>query len=126
VDQMTISTEERPGAVILRLRGAAGMWAAGDLELAVDDVLARKTPLAILEMSGLDFVASIAMGQFLRLATSQRDSGGRAAAAAPPREIELALRRGRIDSLLPIYPSLDAALAGAPAGPPPVDRAARA
>lgn len=111
---MTIITEDRPGAVILRLRGSAGMWAAGDLERAVDGVIARTPPLAVIDMSGLDFVASLAMGQFMRLATTQRGRGASTAAAAPSREIELALRRGRLDTLIPIYPTLEAALGAAP------------
>lgn len=124
MDEIGIITEDVPGAVVLRLRGAAGMWAVAELERAVDAAIARRAPLAVLEVSGLDFVASLAMGQFLRLATSQRDAGGRTAAAGPSREIELALRRGRLDALIPIYPTLREALEGGAAAGAGGDRPA--
>ncbi len=114
--ELSVVTEVRPGAVVLRLRGSAGMWAVEDLRRAIDGAIAAKQPLVVLELSGLEFVASLGMGEFLRLAAAQRDAGGRAAAAGPPPEIARALRRARIDALIPICADLGEALALSPTG----------
>ncbi|MBL8991670.1 MAG: STAS domain-containing protein [Phycisphaerae bacterium] len=81
------------------------------LERQVNRLTASRPGLVVLDLSGLTFLASMAVGQFVMLARSLKGWGGSVRVATPSNDVRLVLERCRLSDTLPVFPSIDAALA---------------
>jgi anti-anti-sigma factor len=89
---LTVTIADLTHAVVVRLEGSASFNNLDRLQLALIRLVARRTPLAVLDLSGLTFIASLAMGV---LVTFRRDLGrwgGRVRVAGARPEIYEALQ----------------------------------
>jgi anti-anti-sigma factor len=60
--RIEVGIDEGPGEVVVRLGGEAGVGQAGELTAALLRLSAARTPLLTLDLSGLRFISSLAMG----------------------------------------------------------------
>ena len=67
-----LTLTEVAGGVLLRLEGEARMLTVDQMQSAFVPLVARQVPLAVLDLSGLTFLASLAMGA---LVAFRRDLG---------------------------------------------------
>lgn len=109
-EPLTISVEKVPLATIVRLKGSAALGAITELDAALNRIAADRPMLVVMDLSGVDFLASLAMGQFVALHKSLKYHGGRMVLAGPSGNVLDALHLARLGSLIPILPSVDAAL----------------
>ena len=119
---MEVELETLPQAVVLRIRGSAGITEAKALRVALGSLLHQKPQAIVIDMSGLHYVASVAVSAVaagLCRTASDRD---RIRLAAPSTSVLDVLTRTRVTACVRVFPSVAAALAagqstGGPAGP---------
>jgi anti-sigma B factor antagonist len=110
---------ESNGAVIVRLAGELDVGFVEQLEKRFTELLESRPKMVVIDLAGAQMLSSVAMGAILRLHTALRASGGRMSLVTVPATVLAALRRARIDLLIPVHASVDAALAAKPAQPAP-------
>jgi anti-sigma B factor antagonist len=112
---LSVSLQSRADAVVLDLRGAAGLDEIELLDAAVSAALEGNPRVVVLQLAGMYFVTSLAIRAFLRLHNAQRERGGFVRIAGATADLEDVLRRTEIHRVIPLFPSIDAALAPPPA-----------
>jgi N-acetylglucosaminyldiphosphoundecaprenol N-acetyl-beta-D-mannosaminyltransferase len=100
---------------IVRVVGSLTVANYGAFNKLVEQALAS-TPFILINMSETRFLDSAAIGSLVHFAKRARDAGGELALVQVPAAVRTALSMLRLIEFLTIYPSLDAALAAAPAG----------
>jgi anti-anti-sigma factor len=94
---------------IARLIGAADVSGSPELDRKLLALTAQRPKLLILDLSGLTFISSLAMGSLINAAHSLTRHGGKVAVAAAQPLVAEALRRIRLESMLPMYQTIEAA-----------------
>lgn len=114
MDPLTFATARQPdGTVVLSLIGSADITAAAALERQVTLLCAKKPKHVVFDLSRLNFISSLCMGTLVTLARSCKGWQGRATLAAPTPTVAGMFKHARIDVLIPIVDSVDAALTSA-------------
>lgn len=100
------ATPGRPAGAVLALSGEAGIAAAGELERQATALMARKPAFLVVDLSALTFLASLDIGILVSLARTVRGAGGEACIVGASGDVLEALRRTRVENLLPLFESL--------------------
>ncbi len=77
----------------------------------IDEVIAQKPKLVVLDLDQLSFVNSLVIGAFVRLNRGVRQGGGQMRIARPPEFVRHVLMAMNMHRAMPIYPDINAALA---------------
>lgn len=111
---LTITTERDPqiDGTIVGLVGEASLAEMPQLERATLSLGASRPKVLIYDLSGLTFLASLAMGEMIRLTHAVREFGGRVAIAAPNEHVRGALVRARLERVIPIFDTVEQAVIG--------------
>jgi anti-anti-sigma factor len=102
-------------AVVLRVAGDAYIAGLEQLQLAIAQVVARRTRLAVLDLGRLAFISSLAMGQLVRLSRDLRRWNGRVHLADCPPAIREVLDVARLTDIFEFHATVEEALATFPA-----------
>jgi anti-sigma B factor antagonist len=97
------------GAVVLGLVGSADVNGAHALEQALRKVVAQRPHLTVFDLSQMKYISSVGIGVLLNYRRHAEDWNGKVVLAAPSELVEGILRVSRLDSVLPIVPSVDLA-----------------
>ena len=97
-------------AVVVRLNGEFGQPEADILELQLPPLAEKKPRVVVFDFSKVTLMASVALGAILALNRIIRLNGGKVRLAAPGRNVLGALRFTRIDDILEICASVEAAV----------------
>jgi anti-sigma B factor antagonist len=111
---MSVARGDRAGCVVLRVRGEVDVATVRRLRAAVHAALADGPARpVVLDLSEVEFLSSSGVGALLAV-TREADELGRElrVAVGERRVVRRPLQVAGIDRVLPLYPSLDAALAG--------------
>jgi anti-anti-sigma factor len=114
--------EQKPQAVIAHLAGEAGVDEADELSRALRMLSATKPSLAVLDLAGISYIASMGIGALVRFRNDVAQSGGRVVIAAARPLVYDTLRHAGLQRVFPMFQTIDEALASAPANPPPAPR----
>jgi anti-anti-sigma factor len=120
---MSVSVDRsNADAVVVRITGEIGMTAllgpggqhtgiAGDnaLDDALVDVVPAGTKCVVVDLTGASFLSSMGIGTLVRFRNQQAEKGCAVRLAAGPQMITL-LKLGRLDQLLPVFPTVVAAV----------------
>ena len=94
----------------IALSGRLDILGVQEVELAfTSHVAARKRP-AIVDMSQVDFVASIGIGMLVRTAKTLQSQGVSLVLLTPQKTVREVLELSKIDKVIPIAESLDEAV----------------
>jgi anti-anti-sigma factor len=111
MDPLTFQSTTQPdGTVVLALIGSADITAAAALERQVTLLCAKRPKHVVFDLSQLTFISSLCMGTLVTLARSCKGWQGRATLAAPQPTVAGMFRHARIDVLIPIVTSVEAAV----------------
>jgi anti-sigma B factor antagonist len=103
------STEQRDGAVVLRLGGELDLYNAEEVRSALTAAIDSGTLRIVVDMSQVEFVDSTALGVLLEARSKVGASG--LFLAAPQAETRRTLRVSGLDRHLAVHDSVDGALA---------------
>jgi anti-anti-sigma factor len=98
------------GGVVVRVEGEAGIVGLEKLEFAFARVIARRAPVAVLDLSHLTFVSSLAIGQLLRLRRDLNRWNGRVKIASCPPTIHEVLQTAGLVDFFGFHASVEEAL----------------
>ena len=99
---LEVEWDRGPGVRVVTLRGEAGFRQSPRLGEALARVSARRPGFVLLDLAGLTFISSLAMGELVRFQRALARYGGRVVLVAVPPSIAGALRRARLDAVLDI------------------------
>jgi anti-anti-sigma factor len=121
VPRIEVSFEARPGEAVLRLAGEAGVRQAGELSAALLPLSACRPPCLTLDLSGLTFIACLAVGVLAGFRRGLARAGGRVCLApALQGPVRAALERaGLLARFDPPQGAGDRGAGAAPPEPPP-------
>jgi anti-anti-sigma factor len=104
---------ETTWGVLLRLEGEADVHAVGRMQFILIRLVARRTPLVVVDLSGLTFLSSLAMGALVGFRRDLGRWGGRVKLAAIPPVIYESLKTSRLDMLFEICATVEEAQSAA-------------
>jgi anti-sigma B factor antagonist len=107
-----LSVAARGPAAVVKLRGSADMFCAGRLRQRLVRLHAARVPLIVFDLSETDFIGSAALSAIIASHLLSREHDGQVRLAGPHPNVVGVLRRTRLDELLAVYPTIEAAVAG--------------
>src|SRR5438128_1567357 len=107
---LVISTTQTGDAMILTLVGSASMLQLDQLTRETDRCAAARPRRLILDVSQLEFLASLAIGQIVAMSKAVKLHGGTVVLAGANAEVSSVLRRCNIPAIIPMAASVEAAL----------------
>lgn len=109
---MKLETEEIEGGVVrVRLSGRMDIAGVDAIAMPFAALAATNDRRVIVDLSGVDFLASIGIRAILQNARAHRMRGGAMVLLAPPPLVDEVLRAAGVSNVVPIVPDLDAARA---------------
>lgn len=99
--------------LIVAVRGEGGVHESQRLDQELMRISTLHPALAVLDLSGLQFISSIGMGSLVSFQRSLGRHGGKVRLAACAGMVRDALHRARLDKQFEMYDTVDAATAGA-------------
>ncbi len=108
---LVVSTQQTDDATIVELQGSASMTEVDSFSRQTDRLAAARPKRLVLDLSRLDFLASLAIGQLVALNKSVRMHGGTMALAAPKPDVRAVIDRCNLRAVLPVFDTLEEALA---------------
>ena len=103
------STEQRDGAVVVRLGGELDLYNADDVRKALMDAIDSGTGRIVVDMSEVEFVDSTALGVLIEARSKIGRNG--LFLAAPQTETRRTLEVSGLNRHLPVHDSVDGAIA---------------
>lgn len=110
-DSLVIKCDKRGNVLVMRLLGSAGMPEIDMLTTRIDEIIATKPKVVVVDLDGLAFVNSLVIGAFVRLSRGLRKDGGSMRIARPPDFVRHVLTAMNMHRAMPIFPDVEAALA---------------
>lgn len=107
---ISVSVSHAGPAVVISLRGNADLAPADELGRQLDVATESQPPLVVLDLSHLDFLNSLTLRSFLELRRALARHGGQLRIASPTEQVANVFVQTRIDTIIPLHPTLDDAL----------------
>ena len=117
---LVISEQTIGPAVVLRLRGSAGMAEADHLRQRLEELAALKYPLIVLDLAAMEFISSLGLGAIVTGHVRCRHHNGQLRLVNPQPAVMQLLETTRLTKLFGIFASVEKAIAATP--PEPVVR----
>lgn len=110
MDNIDIQVDQTPGGMVARIIGSAGVDQIDELDRQLHLLTALSPKLVVLDMSAVPYVSSMGIGSLLRFRHQVTTAGGRVALAALQKVVADTFKLSKIDKVLPMYDSVDAAM----------------
>jgi anti-sigma B factor antagonist len=113
MESFLIEVVEHPdnAATVARLKGSAGIGAADKVDQLFMRLVAKRTSLLVLDLSQMDFIATIGIGSFLRVQQDLGRHGGKLRLAAVQPIVWDVFKRCRLDTVFHAYDTVESAMA---------------
>jgi anti-anti-sigma factor len=109
---MKLETEQLDGGILrVRLSGRMDIAGVDTISVPFAALAATDSRRVVVDLSGVDFLASIGIRAILQNARAHKMRGGGMALLAPPPLVDEVLRAAGVANVVPIVPDLDAARA---------------
>jgi anti-sigma B factor antagonist len=102
------------------LSGRLDIEGAGEIDLKFTVLMSAHQAFAVVDLSGVDFLASIGLATLVRGAKTARLRGGNMVLLNPQSNVAKVLASSRIDQVIPVCHDLDHALTVVRLGPSPL------
>jgi anti-sigma B factor antagonist len=107
---LDVQTTDLAQGVVVRLDGKADMLTVDRMQFALGRLLARRVPLAVLDLSGLVFLASLAIAVLVTFRRDLLRRGGRVRLAGIRPEIHECFQVAGLADLFEFCPTVEEAL----------------
>jgi anti-anti-sigma factor len=99
----SIQIDEQPGGMIAHLQGEATNAEADRLRDGLKAILKQRCLRVVLDLSELQFVASLSLGELIRFRRDLQTYGGELRLASARPNVEEVFRKTRLVELFPMY-----------------------
>ncbi|MBU3728974.1 MAG: STAS domain-containing protein [Phycisphaerales bacterium] len=93
----------------VRIRGSLDVTGTGSISLKFTASTAARRQHVLLDMSEVDFVASIGLGLLMQVARALASDGKRVIVVSPSAAVAGVIRTTKVDAVMPVAASLDEA-----------------
>ena len=107
---LKIEIEQTPRAVVAHLAGEAGVDEADELDRSLRLLTANKPALAVLDMAGISYIASMGIGALVKFRNEIAHTGGRVVFAALRPLVLDTFKHAGLLRVFPVYPTVDEAI----------------
>ena len=107
----TFIMHDQGDAVVVEIGGELDMAAAESMQMALTRVVVRRPKLTVIDLSAATLIASVSMGAIIAFHGGVKLHGGKSRLVVPPGNVRESLRRARIDQVIDMFETVDAALA---------------
>ena len=107
---LNIRAEETPQGTVVKVAGDVSVTEVEEFGRQLMALADRRTPQFVLDLSGLAYAASLAIGAMLRFRNQVTAAGGRVALAAVQPMVHDSFRRSQLHRVFTIYPGVREAL----------------
>jgi anti-anti-sigma factor len=104
------TTEIGPGIRKVSLVGKLDIEGTATVDLRLTAMAATAKVFTIIDLSGVDFLASIGIGALVKIAVAAQNRGGRIVLLDPQPNVSRVLAVTRIDKVIPVVYGISAAL----------------
>lgn len=108
-ESITTAVDHHGDTTVLRVGGVVDLATGPVLQEAIDDLLDTRPAALIIDLSGVDFLASIGL-QILVATHDRLGAAGRFAVVADGPATSRPIQLTRLDEVIALYPTLDEAL----------------
>lgn len=110
MDDLFIDVENRGDATVVNLAGSAGVTNEDTLRRFLGALFGQHPRRLVLNLSKLTFISSVCLGLFVALQNDVRTHGGQMTIAAANDDVSKVITRCRLDTIMPVYRSVDEAV----------------
>lgn len=107
--EVSLATRPGRGCTIVEVVGALDLASAPDLRACLQQVMADGAGTIVLDLAGLEFIDSSALGTIVLTYKDLQKRAGRLCVAQPQPLVLRVLELTSVDRLVSIYPSVEAA-----------------
>ncbi|MEO3389459.1 STAS domain-containing protein [Mesorhizobium sp. CAU 1741] len=111
---MNIAESRQDGNLIIAPIGRIDTATSSEFDRHLGSVIDRGDTRLIIDLNGLEYISSTGLSAFLTAAKKIRAAGGRMALAGMNSRIRLVFEMSGFLRLFPVFPNVDAAIAGQP------------
>lgn len=111
-DKLTTEVVQLERGVLVTPVGSASMDLCDRLQASLEKACQMRPRVLVIDLSRLDFICSLGLGGIVVAFLRMHKSDGRLALARPSPAIREILATTRLGTLMPIYDSVEEALAG--------------
>jgi len=111
MSSLSIFIERQAEVTIVSLRGSADMEVAHEIDAKFAEALADKPKILALDLSGLSYMNSLTIGAFMKAYQTLKPAGGRVCIINPSAYAQGVIKSTKSDTVLKIFPSVEAAMA---------------
>ncbi len=108
---VTVPDSATTAYTVVALAGEVDATNSDELNDVLDAEVRKRPPLLLIDMSGLSFMDSTGLRMLLRASRVLDQQGGVLGLVSPQAAVTRVLQLTKADQLIPIYESVDAALA---------------
>ena len=112
MSDLVVFVETQADCIVINLQGSADMDNSAKFDAAIDDALKHKPRIVVVDLSGVRYMNSLAIGAIVRLHQALKKAGGQARIAAPSAYAESVLKTSKITTGIAVFPTSAAALGG--------------
>ena len=103
---LEIQAEQTPRGLIARVAGEMGVDEVDELDRQLHLLTVLKPQLAVLDLSGVPFVSSMAIGALVRFRNQVAESGGRVALAGMQKNVADSFRYTGLEKVFALHKSV--------------------
>lgn len=101
---------------VLWLKGSADIANHDNLQSFIKPVKEGGSKNVVLDIRQLQFVTSLAIGEFLALSRAKKQAGGKVTIAGPNEYVSGVFAKARLTTVIPVFATLDEAVEACNAG----------
>lgn len=110
---LTCYVQSIDGALVANIAGSIGIAESDILDREINQIIAQKPKLVVLDLDRLRFMNSLGIGAFVKLNQAVKASGGSPVRIARPSAFVMGVfKAGKMDTVMPIFPTVEAAIKG--------------
>jgi len=109
---LKVKVDDEQSAVIVHVCGSAGMGEADAIRMELDQLVDRKVPLIVMELSEMDFICSAGLGAMIDAHHRSREHDGQVRLVSPQPAVLHLLEMTNLTKLFTVFPTVSDAVAG--------------
>ena len=110
MSELTYEREQQGDTVIVRIGGSLGIDAMQDLDNKLNQISAGRPALCVIDLSQLEFIASLAIGSIVSLHNGLKRHDGEVRLAAMSPNVADVIQRCRLGEVMSIHETVEQAM----------------
>jgi len=107
---LTITIDDERSAAVVHICGSAGMGEADAIRIELEQLVGRKVPLIVMELSEMDFICSAGLGAMIDAHHRSREHDGQVRLVGPQPAVLHLLEMTNLTKLFTVFATVDDAV----------------